>query len=376
MGLTMDETLAQLRADSGLTQEEVARHLGITKAAVSKWECGQSMPDIALLPAIAELYAVSIDELFGHRDEPSPEDVNATYLKALELFESDYDSAMEFVREQVRRHWSCAPLLRVMGTALFAQIPSLPGFGGSALSDAALECAQEAERVIKRTMALDPSEESALANLPALSRILMWTGRDEEAEQLIEGHVAKAPNLSALSLAQLYSDSGRADEALVVLQRALLVSLAEAEATVAAMAPRIEGDQLEETAFLALALQPNASYRSIFPTLLPTVRLEQARRAAADQDATTTLRALAQFADALDATCDTMENPQNPPLFDKVTDLMWAEADAEIAAARTEAVAGLRAAYASTLATDPIWNFLCDGDAFQALLARIANQEA
>lgn len=45
--------LASLRAGSGLTQEEVANHLGVTKAAVSKWECEQNMPDISLLPSIA-----------------------------------------------------------------------------------------------------------------------------------------------------------------------------------------------------------------------------------------------------------------------------------------------------------------------------------
>lgn len=43
MDTRINETLACLRLESGLTQEEVANNLGITKAAVSKWECGGSL---------------------------------------------------------------------------------------------------------------------------------------------------------------------------------------------------------------------------------------------------------------------------------------------------------------------------------------------
>ena len=43
MDTRINETLARLRSKSGLTQEEAANHLGITKAAVSKWECGGSL---------------------------------------------------------------------------------------------------------------------------------------------------------------------------------------------------------------------------------------------------------------------------------------------------------------------------------------------
>ena len=83
--LSLANTLASLRTAHGLTQEEVANHLGITKAAVSKWECGQSMPDISMLPLIAELYGVSIDELFGRADDVTQDEADAIYLKALSL---------------------------------------------------------------------------------------------------------------------------------------------------------------------------------------------------------------------------------------------------------------------------------------------------
>ena len=80
MDIKINEKLARLRTENELTQEEAANHLGITKAAVSKWECGQSMPDISLLPAIADLYSTSIDDLFGRVQELDKESINACLL--------------------------------------------------------------------------------------------------------------------------------------------------------------------------------------------------------------------------------------------------------------------------------------------------------
>lgn len=56
-----------LRKNYGLTQEQLAERLGVSYQAVSKWENEQTCPDIALVPVIAEVFRVSIDELFGRR---------------------------------------------------------------------------------------------------------------------------------------------------------------------------------------------------------------------------------------------------------------------------------------------------------------------
>lgn len=59
--------ISELRRRAGMTQDALAEKLGVTFQAVSKWERGQSCPDISLLPLIAEIFGVSIDGLFDEK---------------------------------------------------------------------------------------------------------------------------------------------------------------------------------------------------------------------------------------------------------------------------------------------------------------------
>ena len=63
--MNFSEIIACYRRKLGLTQEALAQSLGVTNQAVSKWESGQSCPDIALLPQIADLFGITLDQLFG-----------------------------------------------------------------------------------------------------------------------------------------------------------------------------------------------------------------------------------------------------------------------------------------------------------------------
>lgn len=54
-GIRLSENISELRRKKSITQEELAEFLGVTKASVSKWERGSSLPDILLLPQLAAL---------------------------------------------------------------------------------------------------------------------------------------------------------------------------------------------------------------------------------------------------------------------------------------------------------------------------------
>lgn len=63
--LYLSENLRKYRIMKDLTQEEVAEYLHITPQSVSKWERGETYPDITLLPALANIFETSIDLLIG-----------------------------------------------------------------------------------------------------------------------------------------------------------------------------------------------------------------------------------------------------------------------------------------------------------------------
>ena len=68
---TIGERIAQLRRKKNITQEAMAEQLGVTPQAVSKWENDISCPDITLLPPLAALLGVTVDELLGCEEKPA-----------------------------------------------------------------------------------------------------------------------------------------------------------------------------------------------------------------------------------------------------------------------------------------------------------------
>lgn len=63
------ENLKRLRAQKGITQENFAKELNVTKGAVAMWETGKRIPDIDMLKTIAAFYGVTVDKLVD--DKPS-----------------------------------------------------------------------------------------------------------------------------------------------------------------------------------------------------------------------------------------------------------------------------------------------------------------
>lgn len=64
MMAVFSKNLKRFRLAKRLTQEQAAEALGVSAQSVSRWECGATMPDVAMLPPIARLYCVSIDDLY------------------------------------------------------------------------------------------------------------------------------------------------------------------------------------------------------------------------------------------------------------------------------------------------------------------------
>ena len=69
MQLNLGNKIRELRRRDGRTQNNLAEALSVTAQAVSRWESGGSYPDMEIIPAIANYFHVSIDELFGYQND-------------------------------------------------------------------------------------------------------------------------------------------------------------------------------------------------------------------------------------------------------------------------------------------------------------------
>lgn len=72
--LYLGANIREHRVKKGLTQEQLAYHLGVSSQTVSRWENGTTYPDIVMLPILADYFDISIDTLMGYAKECAAEE--------------------------------------------------------------------------------------------------------------------------------------------------------------------------------------------------------------------------------------------------------------------------------------------------------------
>ena len=113
--LNISKCIIQKRKEKGITQEKLAEYIGVSKASVSKWESGQSYPDILLLPELATFFNVTVDELLGYSPQLTKEDIKKTYNQLSHAFAvKPFDEVMEQCNKTIKEYYSCFPLLLSM----------------------------------------------------------------------------------------------------------------------------------------------------------------------------------------------------------------------------------------------------------------------
>lgn len=95
--ILIGENIKQLRKAKGLTQEQLAEALNITCAAVSKWERGDTYPDITLLQPLAYFFGVTLDELMGYQASRIQKDIDKLIARYTELYRTDCKAARELI---------------------------------------------------------------------------------------------------------------------------------------------------------------------------------------------------------------------------------------------------------------------------------------
>lgn len=117
--MKINEQIRNHRKDLGLTQEQVASHLGVSTPAVNKWERGSAYPDITLLPALARLLKIDMNELFSFREELTKIEIGQFVNEVTKYaLEENIDVAFEMATEKIQEYPHCDELLYMSAATL------------------------------------------------------------------------------------------------------------------------------------------------------------------------------------------------------------------------------------------------------------------
>lgn len=146
--INIAKVIVNKRRERGITQDELAAFIGVSKASVSKWETGQSYPDVTFLPQLASYFGISVDELMDYKPQLTKEEIKKLYLRLSEDFAAKpFSEVLETCRTAVKKYFACYPLLVQMGILLINHAPL------SESPTEALSITEEARELFRRVNA-------------------------------------------------------------------------------------------------------------------------------------------------------------------------------------------------------------------------------
>ena len=116
------EQIKTHRKAVGLTQEQVANYLGVSTPAVNKWEKGNTYPDISLLPALARLLKIDMNELFSFREELTEKEIGQFVNELSEVSLESITKAFEMAISKIQEYPHCDLLIYTIASVLNAAI--------------------------------------------------------------------------------------------------------------------------------------------------------------------------------------------------------------------------------------------------------------
>ncbi len=110
--MEIGSTIKKLRRERDITQEQLAEYLGISSRAVSQWECGRTAPDISQVPALAHLFEVSADVLFGIDMSRKEKQIQDLIEQAKAYWEQGYHAkGEEILRKGLQEYPNSYPMM-------------------------------------------------------------------------------------------------------------------------------------------------------------------------------------------------------------------------------------------------------------------------
>lgn len=100
--MNLGNKIRALRKERNMTQEQLANFLNISAQAVSKWEMSISYPDVELLPVLARLFNISLDELFDYDSSNTDKEIEQIILKHKNYFWSNFEKAEQILLDGLK----------------------------------------------------------------------------------------------------------------------------------------------------------------------------------------------------------------------------------------------------------------------------------
>ena len=185
MDLLIGERIKKYRKNKEMTQDALAQALTVSPQSISKWECGDGYPDITLLPAIANFFEVTVDELIGNDEISAKEDVQKNFFEVINSLSLDdqLDLALKY-HKKYPRNWHIATSLmhritRYQGNREVEYRKLLVDIGERILKDCT-DSTMRKSAVTAMCMVCDEEEIGALLNRDT---IFWYEGRHEIYEK-------------------------------------------------------------------------------------------------------------------------------------------------------------------------------------------------
>lgn len=240
--MKMNDIIKRRRKELELTQEQVAEYLGVTAPAVHKWEKGTSCPDVMILPALARLLQVDMNELFSFGIDLSDQEVDFFLEGVQKVMQQDgFVAGFQMIAEKVREYPTCARLL-YMGAFILDGGRILYGWDQKEAYE------KEIEELYERAVRYGNQKIQDQAKNMLIIRYLKQE-RFEEAEMLWETLPEITIDKQRLK-ATICMQKGETEEGLDILKKELLKSTSKVQNILQMMMNRYQRLHQEEEARL------------------------------------------------------------------------------------------------------------------------------
>lgn len=361
--INIARTIINKRRERSITQDDLARYIGVSKASVSKWETGQSYPDITFLPQLAAYFNISIDELMGYEPQMTKEDIRKLYLKLSDDFAvKPFDDVANHCREIIKKYFSCFPLLFQIG-ALLVNYSMTSGDAEKSNS-----IITEAKELFVRVKQESGDVELAKQALSMQAVCELALGNPNETLELLGENIAPQYSKEGL-IASAYQMIGKTEDAKGVLQAGIyqhIVALFGLLPNYLSLCAD-DAERFDETYRRILALADTFNMGELHPAVFISSYLSASQGYMANGKTDQALDVLEKYAELV--TGDIYPLRLRGDSFFNLLDGWMSEFDLGTSLPRDEKI--IRESMADAVEKNPAFSSLCGERRFQRVVERL-----